>query len=1095
MNGKARWQMKYDFDLSLDEHTSVGKVVAQISPGSSVLEFGPGNGRITKYLTDEKNCQVSIVEFDEVLFQHVMSFAEDGFLGNIEEYLWVKHFQGKNFDYIIFADVLEHLVDSEKALAAVVPFLSENGKVLISFPNLAHNSVLIDLFNNELKWKEYGLLDKTHNSFYTEEGFHQWFKKIGLNIELEDYTYSQVGQNEFDASYDDVPLAVQYPLKNRPFGEVYQYFFVLTPNPVANIKKVRPQNSNFVKKLNFEYHYQDHIDQQPILLNNKTGENKQFTLHFSEELQKVVAQIEQNPCIVRVTISKNDQHFTEFTSNAVWSKNDIFVFREEHAEIYIPGEIVRGKKIDFSLDYIYVGQFDNVQKNILEDIIKQKAEISELYEVQQKKELNYQDTLEMISTRYDCVIQSNTYKKQQKWERFKEKLFTTNTKKNVRDELVKFQIESLDNDKDLNTVIVKGWGFSKKDKHPLTYSIREDEGPYYKVTSIYRPDVTDMFELKEKEKYGFLLEIKHHQIDKYLHLIFKTFNNEEIKVRVNRYNLSNTSALSRARYLLGMLRAKGIKGTYHWAKMKKLNKDQYQQWIETYEQFDVEAIEREMTEWSMKPKISIVVPVYNVEEKWLRVFIDSLKKQFYPNWELCIADDCSTEPYIKPLLKEISDSDARIKVVFREENGHISEATNSAIGLATGEFIGFMDNDDELAPNALYEVVKTLNADSTVDFFYTDEDKIDIRGNRFDPFFKPNWNSELLLGHNYITHFVVVRKDLITKVGGLRKEFNGSQDYDFVLRATEVAENIYHIPKILYHWRTVETSVAFDPQSKEYAYVAGKRAIEEALKRRNILASVEMTKNYGCYKIDYHFGEHPKVSIIIHGQNDKKIDTTKKILDMTRYPNYEIVLSKMDEPITFGNEQLVLGDSENLNELAAVSNGDYYLFIQAGYVPKNGKWLSEMVNYGHRDLVGAVGGKVVNKEDIVYNAGVLFEEKEKALVYDQRGISNKSLGYYFRITLPRMAYAVTEDFLFVSSHHFKAVNGFDETLAKGLKGVELCLKLANRLNLKNIWQPYSILIDTSEEDVAVSQKEIEHFMELTSLDERTDEYKNPNRLG
>lgn len=176
--------MKYDFDMSVDEHTSLGKIVAQIYEGSTVLEFGPGNGRMTNYLMQEKNCEVSIVEFDEELYNFVMQFATDGFLGNIEEYLWLDYFGNKRFDFIVFADVLEHLVDPEKALANAKKLLNPEGKILITFPNLAHNSVLIGLFNNELDWKEFGLLDHTHNTFYTQPGFEQLFERIGLNLSL-----------------------------------------------------------------------------------------------------------------------------------------------------------------------------------------------------------------------------------------------------------------------------------------------------------------------------------------------------------------------------------------------------------------------------------------------------------------------------------------------------------------------------------------------------------------------------------------------------------------------------------------------------------------------------------------------------------------------------------------------------------------------------------------------------------------------------------------------------------------------------------------------------------------------------------------------
>ena len=226
------------------------------------------------------------------------------------------------------------------------------------------------------------------------------------------------------------------------------------------------------------------------------------------------------------------------------------------------------------------------------------------------------------------------------------------------------------------------------------------------------------------------------------------------------------------------------------------------------------------------------MPVYNVEEKWLQC-VSSLQNQYYENWELCLADDASPSEHIKPMLEKYKELDQRIKVIYREENGHISEATNSALSIATGDFIGFMDNDDELAPQALYEVVKALNTDPTIDFLYTDEDKITENGRRFNAFYKSDWNPELILNHNYITHFVVVKRDLLEKVGGLNSAYNGAQDYDFVLRATEQAMKIKHIPGMMYHWRAIESSTALNPESKGYAYVAGQK---RSKRRRNAVA-------------------------------------------------------------------------------------------------------------------------------------------------------------------------------------------------------------------------------------------------------------------
>lgn len=248
----------------------------------------------------------------------------------------------------------------------------------------------------------------------------------------------------------------------------------------------------------------------------------------------------------------------------------------------------------------------------------------------------------------------------------------------------------------------------------------------------------------------------------------------------------------------------GISHTIQRAKIEKLrNQASYPNWLARNEVLDIEAMTQEIATFHYQPKISIAMPVYNVEEKWLRLCIDSILNQVYTNWELCMADDASTDPNVKKILTEYQQLDERIRVVFREQNGHISEATNSALTIATGEFVALLDNDDELAINAFYEVVKVLNENPELDLIYSDEDKIDMDGNRSDPAFKPDWSPDLLLGTNYISHLGVYRRSILEEIGGFRKGYEGSQDYDLVLRFTEktTKERIKHIPKVLYYWR------------------------------------------------------------------------------------------------------------------------------------------------------------------------------------------------------------------------------------------------------------------------------------------------------
>lgn len=752
--------MKYDFDLSLEEHTSVGKIISQITDGSAVLEFGPGNGRMTQYLINEKKCEVSIVEFDPVLFKHVMGFAQDGFLGNIEEYKWNDHFADKKFDFIIFADVLEHLTDSEKALQEASKFLAPNGEILLTFPNLAHNSVLIDLFNNKLGWKQYGLLDQTHNSFYTQHGFEELFERIGLSIRREDFTYSQVGQNELPASYEELPQMVRYDFENRPFGEVYQYFYALRKEPVEKPERVEPINSNYNKQMQLAYLIDGKFEIEPYIFNNQTAENKTTTHHAPVNTEKLRIVIGKVPAAIQLSVVVDNKLLEIEETNASWYQEDLLMFPDVTEEPYvvIDGSKVAGKEYTVNVNVLNEEEFFPSEVKVMEDVANEKAKNRLL-----TLKLNYFDQYQYQLKNIPFVEANGELKG------------------------IKLTIESIENNENENEAIIKGWGFSEKTQMPLDYLLAYSMNQV-QVNAIYRPDVNEVFGVDSTEKFGFILTIKQMQVLEEIKLLIIDDQDQVYPIVAKQAKVATTPVTRKIRHLLGSIRRNGFSGAVKNYQRSKQQSADYEEWMTKIEEPTRTQLIEASKELTFQPKISLVVPVYNVDEKWLRACVKSLTDQVYPNWELCLADDASPKAHIKPLLQELSAADERVRIVLREKNGHISEATNSAIEIATGDYIGFLDNDDILGDTALLAVVNALNEDQQREFIYTDEDKLSMSGKRFDPFFKPNWNETLLLGHNYITHFVVVKRSIVETVGGLRTEFNGSQDYDFVLRATEAAK-------------------------------------------------------------------------------------------------------------------------------------------------------------------------------------------------------------------------------------------------------------------------------------------------------------------
>lgn len=304
--------------------------------------------------------------------------------------------------------------------------------------------------------------------------------------------------------------------------------------------------------------------------------------------------------------------------------------------------------------------------------------------------------------------------------------------------------------------------------------------------------------------------------------------------------------------------------------------------------FDIDSINIEINNFKKNPLISIVMPVYNAPKSYLEKAIDSIEKQFYINWELCICDDGSTNKETIEYLKSLNHK--KIKVIFLEKNSGISVATNKAIELSIGEYIAFMDNDDEITRDALYEVVKVINS-SDADFIYSDEDFISLEGKYLNPHFKSDFNPELLLCHNYITHFVVVKKTLGDSVGWLRSQYDGAQDYDFVLRATEVSKQVVHIPKVLYHWRMSETSTSFDSSVKPKALENGRSVVKDTLDRRDIKADVVHGNLPFFYKVNYELIREPLVSIIIPFKDKPEFlkMCIESILNKSTYKNFEII--------------------------------------------------------------------------------------------------------------------------------------------------------------------------------------------------------------
>lgn len=498
----------------------------------------------------------------------------------------------------------------------------------------------------------------------------------------------------------------------------------------------------------------------------------------------------------------------------------------------------------------------------------------------------------------------------------------------------------------------------------------------------------------------------------------------------------------------------------------------YEQWYENHKALPEELEKQKNEKWKRKPLISIVVPVYNTPQVFLRQMIESVQNQSYSEWELCIGNASPENKEMKKILEEYK-NDARIKEVEIPENKGISQNTNRAMEIASGEWIGLLDHDDLLAPNALYEIAKAVNEHPDAEVIYTDEDKVttDLK-EHFQPHLKPDFNLDLLRSNNYICHFFVASRDLIKRVGGFRPEFNGAQDYDLILRCTEQAKQIVHIPKILYHWRVHKASTADNPASKMYAFDAGKRAIEEHLVRCRTKGTVQHTKDLGFYRVKYEVCGEPLVSIII--PNKDQSEALKKCLDSIRektsYRNYEIIIveNNSEEPETFAFYKKIAGEKikivtwEGEFNYSAINNfgvrharGDYLLLLNNDVEIINGDWLTEMLSHCQRKEVGIVGAKLYYPDNTIQHAGIIIGIGGVAgSVFV--GLPRAFSGYLHKASIQLDLSAVTAACMLVKRSVFEQVGGLEEKLKVAFNDVDFCLRVREKGYLV-VYDPYAEL--------------------------------------
>ena len=545
----------------------------------------------------------------------------------------------------------------------------------------------------------------------------------------------------------------------------------------------------------------------------------------------------------------------------------------------------------------------------------------------------------------------------------------------------------------------------------------------------------------------------------------------------------------------------------------------YGPWYEAYIPDEKQLDQQRHHKFAYEPLISVAVPAYHTPEKFLREMIDSLLAQTYRNWELCIANGSPDDQEMQKVLEEYAEEDRRVRFRNLDKNLGIAGNTNAALEMAVGQFVGLLDHDDLLAPNALYEIACALEKDRTLEAVYTDEDKVTTDlSEHYQPHLKPDFNLDLLRSNNYICHFFVVSRDIIQEVGGFRQEFDGAQDHDFIFRCVEKAKNVGHVPEIVYHWRTHKASTADNPASKMYAFDAGKRAIEAHLKRMGVQGEVSHTPDLGFFRVKYPVQGEPMVSIIIPNKDEKESlrACIESIREKTEYTNYEILIvennSTSDEIFEYYKE---LSEDPKITVItwkkefnySAINNfavrhakGEYLLFLNNDVTVITQGWIKEMLGVCERQEVGAVGVKLLYPDNTIQHAGCVIGIGGIAGHMFVDMPANRT-GYLHKASIMQDMSAVTAACMMMKRQVFEEAGGFTEKLSVAFNDVDLCLKVRRNGKLI-VYDPYVQLYhmesktrgaEDSQEKVRRFQDEIEYIRcQWIDILKKGDPYYNKN---
>jgi GT2 family glycosyltransferase len=692
-----------------------------------------------------------------------------------------------------------------------------------------------------------------------------------------------------------------------------------------------------------------------------------------------------------------------------------------------------------------------------------------------------------------------------------------------------------------NSIVLNGWVIGRTPEEEVQFQVLdEQEIPVeFKYVPVRRDDVSQIYFKTTVEKdLGFDIRIPYVRDSKKDRTLVITCENKSVAVKLNAdiIEKQNSSSHKKSAKLKSMMNKQTLQSAMDFFmenglkafviksrhKLQGIDSDyDYPEWVSLTKTTEEELAQQREIVFDYMPRLSVVIPAYKTPERFLSAMLDSLLAQTYTNWEVCVADGSPRGEGVERVLKRYAMKDERFRYVILGENKGISGNTNAAIEMATGDFIVLADHDDTLAPDALFECVKAINQDPEIDVVYTDEDKLDIDGGElFEPHFKPDFNPDLLTSVNYICHLFVVNHELLLEVGLFKEEFDGAQDYDFILRCTEKARKICHIPKALYHWRCHQDSTASNPESKLYAFEAGARAVKAHYDRLGIpVKSVEKGIDYGIYHTTFEITGDPLVSVIIPNK-DHSADLDlcmRSLTEKSTYKNLEFIVveNNSTDPATFAYYEKIQKEFEFVHVVtwdrefnySAINNfgvtfakGEYLLFLNNDTELINPESMEEMLGYCQREDVGITGVRLLYSDDTIQHAGVVVGFGGIA-GHTFIGLHKAESSYFNQAMCARNYSAVTAACMMSKRSLFDQVGGFSEDLAIAFNDIDYCMKIRS-LNKLVVYAPYALFyhyesksrgLEDTPEKVERFNREIKKFSEKwPDILRDGDPYYNPN---